>query len=470
MSKEKKAFSEDRYSSLDLVPDMVCVCGDDGRHEYFNRVWREYGTADFASSRWMEWVLPADQRQFDPAMREAMLAGGTFEADLRILHPVDGARWFLLRVCPLPEGLDGGRRWLLSLTDIHARKRRELALLRDSRLQREMLDISVDCIKLVRPDGTLARMNRAGCVALNVGEDSGFGMDWLHLLPREAHQAGRQALLKAKQGENARFLGISQLPGQDPRHWDNMLTPLKNADEDVEAILCVSRDVTVQRASERRIALLLHELAHRSKNMLAVVQALIRRTVPDPQAPFVAILGQRIAAIARNQELLINGQWSGITIEKLLASQTAVIGDVNQKRLLLHGVGGLRLLPETAERLGLAIFELTTNAIKYGALSNDTGTVAIDWAVLERNDGDRFRLVWQESGGPRVKAPVRQGFGTAVIERNPRAVIGAAVTYRYEPEGVSWAFEAPKSRVLDEKASAAAGPAAAVETGATPLL
>ncbi|MFW7269622.1 sensor histidine kinase [Gluconacetobacter sp. Hr-1-5] len=467
MPQEKNALSENRYSSLDLVPDMICVCGSDGRHEYFNRAWREYGTADFASSRWMERVLPADQRQLDPAMREAMLAGGVFEADLRIVHPVDGARWFLLRMRPLPDGPDGAPRWLCSLTDIHARKRRELALLRDSRMQQEMLDVSVDCIKLVRPDGTLARMNRAGCVALNVGEESGFGMDWLHLLPRESHPAGRQALLKAKQGENARFLGVSQLPGQDPRYWDNMLTPLKNAEENVEAVLCVSRDVTAQRASERRIALLLHELAHRSKNMLAVIQALIRRTVPDPQAPFVSVLGQRIAAIARNQDLLINGQWSGITIEKLLASQTAVIGDVNQNRLLLHGVGGLRLLPETAERLGLAIFELTTNAIKYGALSNDTGTVAIDWVVLERSDGDYFRLVWQEIGGPRVQAPAGQGFGTAVIERNPRAVIGAAVTYRYEPDGVTWAFEAPISRVLDEKAPA---PPTSAEADAAPLV
>lgn len=450
MSQEKDGFSEDRYSALDLVPDMVCICGSDGLPEYFNRAWREYGAAVFASARWREWVLPADRQRVDQALREAMLSGSGFESDLRLGHPVDGARWFLLRARPLPGGADGACRWLHSLTDIDAKKRRELTLLRDIRLQAEMLNVSVDCIKLLRPDGTLLQMNRAGCLALNVGEESGLGLEWLHLLPGESHQAGRLALRKAQQGENARFLGVSQLPGQDPRYWDNMLTPVKNVEGDVEAILCVSRDVTVERASERRIASLLHELAHRSKNMLAVVQALIRRTVPDPQAPFVAVLGQRIAAIARNQDLLINGQWSGITIETLLASQTAVIGDVDHKRLLLHGADGLRLLPETAERIGLAIHELTTNAIKYGALSNESGTVTIDWAILEQGGGDRFRLAWREKGGPLVQAPAAPGFGTAVIERNPRAVRGASVTYRHEPDGVTWTFEAPVSSIMEE--------------------
>lgn len=447
---QEDGFSEDRYGSLDLVPDMVCVCGSDGLHDYFNQAWRAYGTAVFASARWREWVLPADRHRVDQALREAMLSGSGCESDLRLVHPVDGARWFLLRARPLPGGADGACRWLHSLTDIDARKRRELTLLRDIRFQAEMLNVSVDCIKLLRPDGTLLQMNRAGCLALNVGEASGFGMEWLHLLPKESHPAGRQALLKARQGENARFLGVSQLPGQDPRHWDNMLTPVKNAEGDVEAILCVSRDVTGERTSERRIASLMHELTHRSKNMLAVVQALIRRTVPDPHAPFVSVLGQRIAAIMRNQDLLINGQWSGITIEMLLASQTAVIGDVNQKRLLLHGVGGLCLLPETAERIGLAIHELTTNAIKYGALSNESGTVTIDWAIQEQGDDERFRLAWQEKGGPPVQAPAVRGFGTAVIERNPRAVRGASVVYRYEPDGVTWTFEAPVSSVMEE--------------------
>ncbi|MBB2203436.1 PAS domain-containing protein [Gluconacetobacter takamatsuzukensis] len=428
---------------------MICVCGRDGSHEYFNRAWREYGTAGFASSGWVESVLPADRRRVEQEMRDGLRAGEACETELRLLHPGDGARWFLLRARPLPGGAEGGGGWLYSLMDINARKRRELALLRDIRMQAEMLNVSVDCIKLVRPDGTLSHMNRAGCLALDVAEESGFGMDWLCLLPKESHQAGRQALLKARQGENARFLGVSQLPGQNPRYWDNMLTPLKNADESVEAILCVSRDVTVQRASDRRIASLLHELTHRSKNMLAVVQALIRRTVPDPQAPFVSVLGQRIAAIARNQDLLINGEWSGITIEKLLASQTAVIGDVNQERMLLHGEGGLRLLPETAERIGLAIYELTTNAIKYGALSNESGTVTISWAVREREGGAGFRLVWEESGGPPVQAPAAQGFGTAVIERNPLAVLGASVIYRYAPAGVTWTFDAPVSSIMD---------------------
>ncbi|GBQ23969.1 sensory transduction histidine kinase [Gluconacetobacter sacchari DSM 12717] len=454
MPQDVNSLSDTGYQALDLIADMVCVGGRDGSVAYFNRAWRDYGPG-FAAPRWMDWIAPAERPRVALEVRNAVGSGERFETDLPLVHPAGGARWFLLRVRPLtlPDGAAAAPRWLLSLTDIDARKRRELDLLRDTRIQAEMLNASIDCIKLVRPDGTLSHLNKAGCAALNVAEDGGFGMEWLGLLPREAHQAGWRALQKARRGENARFLGVSQVPGQDPRYWDNMLTPLKNGGEQVEAILCVSRDVTAQRASERRIAALLHEVTHRSKNMLAIVLALIRRTVPDAQAPFVAILGQRIAAIARNQDLLINGQWSGITVETLLASQTAVMGDVNRARLLLHGAAGLRLLPETAERVGLAIHELTTNAIKYGALSNDGGTVAIDWGVEARRAGDVFRLVWRESGGPPVREPAAQGFGTAVIERNPRALPGASVVYRYEPDGVTWMFEAPVSSVVDDVAS-----------------
>lgn len=453
MLQDENVMAANRYGALDLLPDMICVVGRDGSCGYFNRAWREYGAAAFTSPQWMDWILPSERDEADRAVRDAALSGRAGETDLRLLHPVEGVRWFLLRVRPLPGEDAAG--YLYSLTDIQARKRRELEMQRDIRAQADMLNVSVDCIKMVRPDGTLSRMNRAGCQALNVAEASGFGMDWISLLPKDAHLAGRQALLRAKQGENARFLGVSQLPGQDPRYWDNMLTPLKNASDTVEAILCVSRDVTAERASDRRIASLLHELTHRSKNMLAVVQALIRRTVPDPHAPYVSVLGQRIAAIARNQDLLINGRWAGITVEALLASQTAVIGDVEQKRVLLQGPGGLRLLPETAERIGLAIYELTTNAIKYGALSNESGIVTISWAVQQHGDGDPFRLMWREAGGPAVRAPRTHGFGTAVIERNPRAVMGAAVTYRYEPAGVTWTFDAPVSSVLEDRVQAA---------------
>lgn len=114
---------------------------------------------------------------------------------------------------------------LLSFTDIHERVLRQAILHESSMLQTCMLDVSVDCIKILRPDGSLKHMNRSGCIALGVAEnESQFGIKWLDLLPPEIRPRGMRALQAARQGKNARFAGLS-VAGGKPQHWDNILTP-----------------------------------------------------------------------------------------------------------------------------------------------------------------------------------------------------------------------------------------------------
>lgn len=374
--------------------------------------------------------------------------------DVRLAHPRDQYRWFLFRAYPRID--DGGSvdAWLYFLTDIHQRKLFKLDLAEKSRLQADMLNASVDCIKVIKPDGTLSHMNKAGCVALNVAEDSRFGMDWINLLPPHVHAAGRKALAEALGGQTARFQGESRAPGESMRYWDNMLTPLLDANGDVEAVLCVSRDVTQQREAERHIELLLHELNHRSKNVLAVIQALIRQSVPDPDAAFVTALERRIASIVRNQDLLILGQWTGAKVQEVIVSQTAAAGDVGEGRLLLRGDPDLRINPKAAEVLSLVVHELTTNAIKYGAFANRTGIVTVEWSVEGLSDDASFNLQWREAGGPEVAEPTRHGFGTVVIQRNPQLALRGDVTLRYAPEGLVWELKAPADAVLAEQAMA----------------
>ncbi|GBR46896.1 sensor histidine kinase [Gluconobacter roseus] len=440
------------YLAFDLLPDPICVepANGAGSH-HFNTAWKHHASAlgipnDF--SKWIPIVLPPDQADVTRALRESTAPDTTRSATFRIRYPDGQYRWFLLRIihraapgCDIPSRL-------LILTDIHEQKRREKALLQKADIRDRMLNVSVDCIKEIATDGTLVHMNAAGCDALGVDSTSGFGMRWLDLLPPEAQAPGNAALRDAAEGQNVRFVGASQLPGQPVRHWDNMLTPLLNPDQGVEAILCVSRDVTVQREHEQRIALLLNELNHRSKNMLAIFQALIRRTVPDATAPFVKVLEQRITSIARSQDLLIHGEWTGATVRDVVTSQTVVAGDFPATRLRIEGDPDLQFVPDTADRIGLAIYELTTNAIKYGALSNDTGTVTVSWDLEAEEDGPVFRMCWKESGGPTVTQPERRGFGSIVIEHNPRSIPGASVSCSHEPDGTIWTFSAPAENVV----------------------
>ncbi|WP_241580509.1 sensor domain-containing protein [Rosenbergiella nectarea] len=116
-----------------------------------------------------------------------------------------------------------------------------------------MLDASIDCINILTPDGRVVNMNQSGCSALGVDPHSGFGMEWLLLLPEEIRKAGKKALQKARSGENAQFLGKSISEWGETTFWDNLLTPVLNKQGTVESILCVSRNVTQQCSAETKL-------------------------------------------------------------------------------------------------------------------------------------------------------------------------------------------------------------------------
>ncbi|MPM45061.1 hypothetical protein SDC9_91746 [bioreactor metagenome] len=171
--------------------------------------------------------------------------------EYRLQHHEDMFRWCHIQSAN-PDADDAG----ISLVTCHDNHDHIIArqlLSENVRVRNKMLDVSVDCIKIIRPDGALSHMNKSGCEALGVAADSGFGMEWLNLLPGEIRVRGKRALRVARTGKNARFAGMSVIPGQKPQHWDNILTPMQAADGSTSGILCVSRDVTLQKEAERRL-------------------------------------------------------------------------------------------------------------------------------------------------------------------------------------------------------------------------
>ncbi|MCH4091515.1 PAS domain-containing protein [Acetobacter sp.] len=444
------------HATLDLLPDLICVVSPERRGDYFNKAWRTHANGssdDFASDSWVNWIIPEDQEKIEQALRLSLETGEQQVTECRltgcVFHSPDcRGRWFLFRAVPHRDGNGTLQFWFHILTDVHEQKTREQETRHTAHLRMAMLNVSSDCIKVINTDGTLAHMNEAGCTALSVNPNSGFGMKWLPLLPEAAWEPGEKALNEVRNGVEARFGGLSKIPGQPPRYWDNILTPLFNISGSVEAILCVSRDVSTVKENEERIGLLLREVTHRSRNMLTVVRAMLRRTVPDPREPFVTALDQRINAIARGLDLLVREQWTGARIEDIVTAHTAAHGAICPTRLRIDGDSHIRLRTEAVEKIGLAIHELMTNAVLHGAFSNDTGTVMINWRIEGEGDDALFRLRWKERGGPPLTEPPSKGFGTAVIERNPRGIEDAHVIYLHETEGVSWEFTAPVRRVL----------------------
>ncbi len=216
--------------------------------------------------------------------------------------------------------------------------------------------------------------------------------------------------------------------------------------EDGRAVRMVgaARDITDRKHREQHVRMLLRELVHRSKNLLAVVQAMSRQTaagsasIEEYQRKFSA----RLQALSMAHDQLISHDWRGAFMHDLVRAQIAYCLDVGAGELGEQaGIDGPRVMlkPEAAQNIGLALHELAANALAYGALSCAGGRVALSWRL---EDG-RFRIEWRESGGPRCAPPRREGFGHKVIKRLVAQALDGETTLDFPPEGFVWTLSVP---------------------------
>lgn len=200
-------------------------------------------------------------------------------------------------------------------------------------------------------------------------------------------------------------------------------------------------DVTARKEAEAEQRLLMQELAHRVKNTMAMIQALASQTLRNAKTLEGAreTFSARLAALSRAHDLLVGGRRADASVADIAQSVIALQGDA--ERFHMRG-SPVVLGPKGALALTLILHELTTNAVKYGALSNEKGIITLNWGVDEIEGVKQFRLRWQESGGPPVSEPSRIGFGSRLIERSfPAARSGTASAYL--PEGLVFTLDAP---------------------------
>jgi PAS domain S-box-containing protein len=211
------------------------------------------------------------------------------------------------------------------------------------------------------------------------------------------------------------------------------------------------QDITDRKAAEEQTLLLMREVNHRSKNLLAVVQSIAHQMAQgaDP-ATFARRFSERLAGLASSQDLLVRSQWKGVDLEALVASQLAHYQHLVGRRIHISGER-LQISASAAQNLGMALHELATNATKYGALSGSSGEVAIVWAVAD----DVFSISWTESGGPSVSSPAHKGLGSLIITRLLERALDGKVQLEFEPGGLRWSLEAPTAAVLETRVAEA---------------
>src|SRR5262249_7607424 len=217
-------------------------------------------------------------------------------------------------------------------------------------------------------------------------------------------------------------------------HYVMRILPYRTPRGVIDGALVTFVDVTQLVESDAHQRVLVQELNHRVRNMLAVVGAVASQTLAksaSPQDFERAFLG-RIEAMAKSYGLVSKEEWGEVQFEALLGAELRAYAQESPDRVSLEGPA-LAFKPQQALALGLVVHELATNAAKYGALSSTQGRIAVTWSAGPRE----IAIRWRESGGPKIGAPERRGFGTQLVERQVRSALGGAVSFDFAPAGLT---------------------------------
>lgn len=232
---------------------------------------------------------------------------------------------------------------------------------------------------------------------------------------------------------------------RESRLVDFLFHPLRDDRGRIDGIFVQALDVTEQHVLHR-------ELAHRLKNQLSLVQAIVNQTLRSSTDLTQAktVLGERIAVLGRAHDTIIAGQASGSSVDDVVKSALAWQLDARESRISISGPR-VAIASRPALSLALVLHELLTNAVKYGALSNDEGRISIEWKT-ERADGIlRFGMTWREEGGPAVSEPSRPGSGTRLIRAGLAGTHDCTVELAYAATGLTCAISVGLSGLQTEQ-------------------
>jgi two-component sensor histidine kinase len=246
---------------------------------------------------------------------------------------------------------------------------------------------------------------------------------------------------------------LERTPGAPPeeRILDFIYQPVANAAGEITGVFVEGQDVTERTQAEEHLRLMVNELNHRVKNTLAMIQAIAAQTFrnADDVRQAQESFNGRILALARANDLLTGERWVGASLKDVIQTTMEAYCADGTDRCRVEGPP-VRLSAKTALSLSMALHELATNALKYGAWSSTEGKVEIAWSVIPAASGERLVLEWRESGGPPVPRPARRGFGSRLIERGLAAEMGGEARLEFRPEGLACVIDAPLPRDEDD--------------------
>jgi PAS domain S-box-containing protein len=427
---------------------MIWTCDASGKCTNLNSMLREFWgveSNDVPTFNWHTTIHPDDAADIGSRMMEALAAQSTVSVQGRYRN-CRGEYRVLLTVARPHFAANGKFRGLIGVNvDVTEREQAEIVMRHSEERFRSAVEAAPSGMVMTNGDGRIVLVNLHAEALFGYGREEMIGKGIEMLVPDRygsTHPVFRRTYGK---GPVARPMGAgrdlyalrkdgSEVPVEIG------LSPIQTS-EGLMALASVV-DISERKRSEAQRELLMAELNHRVKNTLAVVQGIAHQTFRGTQATDAhSAFEGRLMALAAAHNILTQTSWEHASLDQLV-SDTLQIRGTFANRISATGPAIL-LQPQQALSLALALHELLTNAVKYGALSNDAGKISVEWC---RTDGPpRLKLAWSENGGPLVSSPARQGFGSRLIERGLAADLQAEVAMEFRPQGLVCMIDAPLS-------------------------
>jgi len=273
---------------------------------------------------------------------------------------------------------------------------------------------SDDAIVSKNLDGIITSWNKGAERVFGYTVEEAVGQPITIVIPQDRQDEERTILTRIRRGARIEHFETVRQRKHGSLIWVSLtISPVKNAEGKIVGASKIARDITEQKRTSEQMATLAREAEHRSKNLLANVQAMVNLSQGDDVADLKKAIEGRIQALANVHSLFVASRWIGAELSTIAQQELAPYSATGEKRVRIDGPQVL-LGPDTAQAVAVTLHELATNAAKYGALSTANGHVDLKWS---HEANGRLNLRWVETGGSTVQPPTRTGFGGRVIEQ-----------------------------------------------------
>jgi PAS domain S-box-containing protein len=277
-----------------------------------------------------------------------------------------------------------------------------------------IVESSDDAIVSKNLDGVIASWNKGAERVFGYSADEAIGQPITIVIPEERLHEEHEILTRIRRGERIdHFETVRRRKDGSLIDISLTVSPVKNEEGKIVGASKIARDITEQKQTQEQIATLARETEHRSKNVLANVQAIVAVSQSDTVDGLKHAIDGRIRALANVHSLFVETKWRGANLQTIAKNELAPYSEADERRIRIYGPP-LLLAPDVAQAMAMTLHELATNAAKYGALSAPEGRIDLKWS---REGVDRVTLHWTEIGGPAVHKPTRRGFGGRIIEQ-----------------------------------------------------